>query len=192
MAKGGSEQTIRNLLDAGRDLVAEHGAARLTLDAVVKRAGMSKGAILYHFKTKDDLTRQLFQDAVDAFDARVAEKRGNDRSPGSYTRAYIAVTTAPHAAGSAAAERSVISALAADGVVGAILEQTLANWSSQVENDGLDPALAQLVRLAADGLWMMEAAGANPVSAGLRQDVSAHMLRLIDASQSAQGQGSTD
>ena len=192
MAKGGSAQTIRNLLDAGRDLVAEHGAARLTLDAVVKRAGMSKGAILYHFKTKDDLTRQLFRDAVDAFDARVAAKRGDDLSPGSYTRAYIAVTTAPHAASSAATERSVISALASDAVVGPILHRALANWSARVEHDGLDPALAQLVRLAADGLWMMEAAGANPVSTGLRQDVSAYMLRLIGTSQSAQGQKPTD
>lgn len=47
----------------------EEGASRLTLDAVVVRAGLSKGAFLYHFKTKRDLFVTLIDEMIRAFDA---------------------------------------------------------------------------------------------------------------------------
>ena len=51
----GAQRTRDRILQAARELVLEEGASRLTLDAVVVRAGLSKGAFLYHFKTKRDL-----------------------------------------------------------------------------------------------------------------------------------------
>ncbi|ENJ5508041.1 TetR family transcriptional regulator [Pseudomonas aeruginosa] len=41
----------------------------MTLDAVVVRAGLSKGAFLYHFKTKRDLFVTLIDEMIRAFDA---------------------------------------------------------------------------------------------------------------------------
>ncbi|MEO1289257.1 MAG: helix-turn-helix domain-containing protein, partial [Chloroflexota bacterium] len=37
------------VLVAASEVVIEHGAAQLTLDAVVNNAGVSKGGLLYHF-----------------------------------------------------------------------------------------------------------------------------------------------
>jgi AraC-like DNA-binding protein len=45
-----AQQTRERILQAARDVVMEGGAGHLTLDAVVARAGMSKGAFLYHFE----------------------------------------------------------------------------------------------------------------------------------------------
>src|SRR5262245_24578642 len=107
------ERTLRSLLDASHSIIARQGAARLTLDAVVSRAGVSKGALLHHFRSKDELARRIIHDAIEGFDARVEQIRGTDRSVGSYTRAYITASIAPQ---DAASRRSfqVIAALARD------------------------------------------------------------------------------
>lgn len=65
----GAQRTRDRILQAARELVLEEGASRLTLDAVVVRAGLSKGAFLYHFKTKRDLFVTLIDEMNRAFDA---------------------------------------------------------------------------------------------------------------------------
>ncbi len=65
----GAQLTRERILQAARELVLEEGASRLTLDAVVVRAGLSKGAFLYHFKTKRDLFVTLIDEMIRAFDA---------------------------------------------------------------------------------------------------------------------------
>ena len=57
-----AQQTRERILQAARDVVMEGGAGHLTLDAVVARAGMSKGAFLYHFETKRDLLLTMIDD----------------------------------------------------------------------------------------------------------------------------------
>jgi len=69
-----AQQTRERILQAARDVVMEGGAGHLTLDAVVARAGMSKGAFLYHFKTKRDLLLTMIDDQVSAFDGGQEER----------------------------------------------------------------------------------------------------------------------
>jgi AcrR family transcriptional regulator len=59
------EQTRARLLEATVRCLVERGFANLTTAEVAQRAGVSKGAQLYHFPTKDDLVvaalKHLFQ-----------------------------------------------------------------------------------------------------------------------------------
>jgi len=50
-----AQKTRRGVLDAAERLVDRHGAARLTLAGVAWEAGVSKGGLLYHFGTRDEL-----------------------------------------------------------------------------------------------------------------------------------------
>jgi AcrR family transcriptional regulator len=43
------------ILDAAEDLVCTRGIAGFTLDGVAQAAGVSKGGLLYHFRSKDSL-----------------------------------------------------------------------------------------------------------------------------------------
>jgi AcrR family transcriptional regulator len=43
------------ILDAAEELVCTRGIAGFTLDAVAQAAGVSKGGLLYHFRSKDSL-----------------------------------------------------------------------------------------------------------------------------------------
>jgi AcrR family transcriptional regulator len=59
--------TRRRLLDAAVAVVRREGPRALTLDAVAAEAGVSKGGLLYHFATKDDLVDALIEDWRDSF-----------------------------------------------------------------------------------------------------------------------------
>jgi AcrR family transcriptional regulator len=48
----GSSSTRENILRAANLVVVEEGVSRMTLEAVAREAGVSKGGLLYHFPSK--------------------------------------------------------------------------------------------------------------------------------------------
>ncbi|MBN9291384.1 MAG: helix-turn-helix transcriptional regulator, partial [Hyphomicrobium denitrificans] len=51
--------TREGLLEIAEGLVRGEGAAALTIDALARAAGISKGGVQYSFSSKDDLVRAL-------------------------------------------------------------------------------------------------------------------------------------
>lgn len=47
------------ILDSAEAVVRQEGGARLTLDAVAEKAGVSKGGVLYHFPSKEALVEAM-------------------------------------------------------------------------------------------------------------------------------------
>ncbi|QJR14734.1 hypothetical protein DSM104440_01544 [Usitatibacter palustris] len=54
-------QTREKILDAAQVLILDHGFSATTVDAVVGRAGITKGAFFHHFPSKSDLGRALVE-----------------------------------------------------------------------------------------------------------------------------------
>ena len=55
------ERTRERILDAAQALILDHGFGSTTVDAVVNRAGITKGAFFHHFGSKADLARSLVE-----------------------------------------------------------------------------------------------------------------------------------
>lgn len=53
------EATHEKIMGAARDLILDKGYGGTTVDAVISRAGVSKGAFFHHFESKADLGRAL-------------------------------------------------------------------------------------------------------------------------------------
>jgi TetR/AcrR family transcriptional repressor of nem operon len=58
MAKRG-EATRQKILDAAQAIILEHGYSAASVDRVLDKTGLTKGAFFYHYKTKNELIRAL-------------------------------------------------------------------------------------------------------------------------------------
>ena len=61
------------MLDAALELFAEHGFDGTSLQQIADRLGVTKAAVYYHFRSKDDLLAALVEPAFDELDALLRE-----------------------------------------------------------------------------------------------------------------------
>jgi AcrR family transcriptional regulator len=157
--------------------------ARLTLESAAAQAGLSKGGVLYHFPTRDALVAAMVDAIIVAFDEDLERQLTDESGPGSFTRAYLRATMAPSAPSDEGDDRlgaAVIAAAAAQPALLIPLQEAADRWQARLEDDGLDPTVATMVRLASDGLWLCELFGLAPLAGARRQDVGALLERLTE------------
>ncbi|WTW99843.1 TetR/AcrR family transcriptional regulator [Streptomycetaceae bacterium NBC_01309] len=68
MAAPAPEDTYDKVLSAAVELFAEHGFAGTSLQAIADRVGVTKAALYYHFRTKDELLDALLRPALNDLD----------------------------------------------------------------------------------------------------------------------------
>jgi AcrR family transcriptional regulator len=174
--------TRDRLLDAGEAVLLERGAAALTLEAVAARAGVSKGGLLYHFRSKETLVAGMIERIVAGVEAALAPAAA-DSTPGTFTRAYIDTVVAdrPEPPGTSRAGRltaALAAAAALDPALLAPLREAYGRWQRRLVRDGLDPATATLARLATDGWWLSALLGLPPFDDDLHGAVRAALHGL--------------
>jgi AcrR family transcriptional regulator len=178
---GGGTGTKRRIIDAAEEVVLRDGVARLTLEAAAAEAGLSKGGVLYHFPTRDALVAGMVDEIIEEFDEDIERFLESDRGPGAFTRSYIRATMAPSSPRPDREDRlgaALIAAAAAEPALLVPLQLAADRWQQRLEDDGLDPTLATVLRLACDGLWMCDLFGLAPPSATRRGQVADELERL--------------
>jgi len=66
-----SEASRQQVLDAAIRVLAEHGYAKTSVSDIAAAAGMSKGAVHYHFESKDDLIASVLARSAEVISQRV-------------------------------------------------------------------------------------------------------------------------
>jgi AcrR family transcriptional regulator len=148
------------VLDAANAVVAIKGVSALTLEEVAREAGLSKGGVLYHFRSKEALTAAMIERFIERFDTAMSSLAQLDpEKRGSYTRAYIRVSSGDIPGGTDLIDKvngSLTAALANYPERLAPVREQSARSQKLVANDGLDPVLASIIRFAIDGMWLGE------------------------------------
>lgn len=172
-------ETRERLLDAATRVLLVEGAQALTLDAVAREAGVSKGGLLYHFPSKHALVRAMVNRLVGRFDEALREAGD---SPGAATRTYIEATISPTAESAGSETDKVTAALFAAALVDpealAPLREVYERWQERLERDGIDPVEATLARMAVDGWWLARLVGLAPPGERLHRELRARLLRI--------------
>jgi TetR/AcrR family transcriptional repressor of bet genes len=95
--KENADMRRRQLLDAARRSVIQHGLTRTTLATVAAEAGLSQGVAVFYFKSKGGLLvetlRAQYQSYADTWQAALA---GAPEEPEPRLRALVAADFAPH------------------------------------------------------------------------------------------------
>lgn len=148
-----SPPTTRDkIIDAAMAVVREQGVAKLTLDEAAKGAGLSKGGVLYHFNTKDDLIRGMVERLINQCDA--LQRTFYDQEPeGPYrwVRALVQTTFDPNGPASDKVSGALLASVAVNPELVAPIQAKYDEWMELVNSDSPNPMLAGLICMAMDG-----------------------------------------
>ncbi len=169
--------TREKILRHANKLVMEEGLTNFTIADVAKSAGISKGGLLHHFGTKDELIRSMIAEGLQAFRERFEESALKEGKPGAWTRAYVESSFPPEDAGIMAGA-PLLAGLANDRSLISKYVEEQTYWSDRIGNDGIDRMLAEMIRLAADGLFFNEAFGVKPLSESVRAEFIDYLKNL--------------
>ncbi|NGQ92899.1 TetR/AcrR family transcriptional regulator [Rhodobacter sp. HX-7-19] len=169
--KFSSEQIIA----AAERVVSRLGAAGLSFEAVAREAGVSKGAVLHYFGTKDALVAAMVERLV----RRLTPSA--DPDPASVDAgSLIDRAEAAHGARDPAAA-ALLAALTQDLSVLAPLRAATGTWLDRLGSSPLGPDQARLLHFALDGLWMSEVLGISPLDEAGRAAFFDHLRRQFAA-----------
>lgn len=153
MARPSSRETI---LDAFERVLIERGTAEATVEAVAEAAGVSKGGLLYHFGTKDELYEAFGERITARIDAAVTDAPGE---PGALIRWYL--DPGVMAASDQALWQTILAALhGVETELAAVIRHAFDRYAEPLKV--LAPTLRDQVRLIGDGLFLGALVGLEP------------------------------
>ena len=176
-ARGARER----ILDATARVLVRDGGDAVTIAAVAREAGVSKGGLFYHFASKERLIEALIARFVASFDELIA---GAGDGPGDATLAYL--QSAEETPGPAT---QPVTALLAAAIVDprglAVLRERYERWQHRLDHDGVPRHVAATVRFAVDGLWLADTLDLAPAQGAARKELLDSLRALLPERTSA-------
>lgn len=150
------------VLDAFESILVDEGERTATLDATAKVAGVSKGGLLYHFATRDDLMAGLLERLENLAEADLSRMASASDGPVAY---YLRTSVMEDAA----LDRALVAAsrIAQAGFAPAAdaLRRVRESWAEALRPHVRDDTALDLVMLLGDGLYYNNALDAADTAA---------------------------
>ncbi|MDE1150547.1 MAG: TetR/AcrR family transcriptional regulator [Azospirillaceae bacterium] len=161
-----SERTRAAAIQSALAIIARDGPGRLTLDAIARESGISKGGLMHQFRTKQAVLEALVEHQMSHFDAvgRAFHQTLGPDQPEASLLTQIAVSREV-AANNSPIAFAIIGALAEDPGLLAPSRESSALKLDAVREEAADPDLAVLRWAASMGLALTSLFGMNPLPA---------------------------
>lgn len=172
----GRQRTIdrEKLLDAAEDIVIHQGAAALTIDAVAKAMGISKGGVQYCFGNKDALIDAMFERWGQSYDEIFNQVIEQDKSPEGQVLAHMQATH-QHDKIAMAKGASLMASLLQTPEYLESTRERIANLDTSTEKG----KLARMVFLATEGAFMLRYMGLMEIDDNEWQSIFSDMISLL-------------
>lgn len=169
------------ILEAADALVAERGAGNVSVEAVAARAGLSKGGVLYHFRTKAELLSALVGSHIDQ--SRLAVEQHMARSAGRPNDLAEALVEAYRQEKACATPppSGILAAIAAHPELLDPLRAHHDETMSRLRRDSGDPDLAAIAFLAIEGMKAMNLFGFDVIDPQQEEAILNRMASLLSA-----------
>ena len=173
-----SERSRNAVLQAAISIIARDGPGRLTLDAIARESGMSKGGLMHQFRTKQAVLKALLEQQVAYFDEFSRQYLSETSSSQPQLAAQIATLREAGKPNSVAL--ALLAAMADDPGLLAVSRDASGPGVVAMKAEAADPDLALLRWSAARGLALSEMFGLCPLS---EKDRNRLFDRLLDDEQ---------
>lgn len=176
--------TRDHILEAAAKLVLTEGASGLTLDAVAKSAGISKGGLLYHFPSKEALILGMIGCRHQWFKATIQSEK--DRLPdpdaaGAWHRAFVLAGFKTFIACNDLTA-GMLAVVAQDNELVDRIHTGMKELAITREQDGVPRVVSNLIMSALDGIKMHSVIGLPMPSAQEIDELRELLLQMIDQS----------
>ena len=178
-----SDTTRESLLDAAHRVMQRDGAGNLTLDGVAREAGVSKGGLLYHFPSKNDLLRAVVRHGMEETEAAWERALGPDPARGAFARQFLR-----EAVRGKEGERkcppqremvwSMLGAAANDPTLMQPANEMHARLQRRLESEVGDPDVAMIFHLVGHGIWSAELFGCVGPDEAQRERIAEKLCRM--------------
>lgn len=172
------------VLEAAVRVAERDGVTSVTLDSVAAEAKLTKGGLMYHFRSKDALLDGIQEFLAASWDDAMAEAAGKpaeDASAEEKVAAYARVATQS----ASSADLAFILEFAKHPAASAPWAEVAAKWTPSPDQARENERMFELfiARLAADGLWTFESLLQTPLDEGLRQRIAERIATMISVAE---------
>lgn len=172
------------ILDAAERVILRDGLNGVSVDAVLRKAGISKGGFFHHFASKGALLAAVTERLAAAVGGQIALATKDDPRPhGRSLRAQIGA-----AFDMPAAERKRLRTLVL-ALISAAMESPPVAASARAANeeaiaqalaDGVDAGTALVIQFALDGFFLAESLGTTKLGAARKAAFRSALLALVE------------
>ncbi|WP_058836105.1 TetR/AcrR family transcriptional regulator [Luteimonas abyssi] len=166
------------ILDAAVRLVQRSGITAITYEAVAAEAGFTRGGLLYHFPSREDLLRATHAHMAARWDttmARLAGAPADALTPAQRHATYARASV--H--GATRAELLLLLEAGSDPDHAAAWQAVMQRWAMPPPDDADDEDAMDrfIARLASDGLWLFDCLLDKPLSRSMRERIAERLAR---------------
>jgi AcrR family transcriptional regulator len=173
-----SERSRKAALAAALTIIARDGPGRLTLDAIVRESGLSKGGLMHQFRTKEAVLRALLEQQLAHFDDFTKEFRSKLGPASAQPELATQIATSREIiAQQFSVAQAMLAALASDPSLLVEARELDAARIRAIKKEAADPELAVLRWAAARGLALLAMLRLCPIPEG---EVERLFERLLD------------
>ncbi|WP_068672230.1 TetR/AcrR family transcriptional regulator [Oceanobacillus sp. Castelsardo] len=175
-SKAGKKRRL--ILDTAKQIILDSDFSSLTLDAVAKKANISKGGLLYHFPNKESLIKGLAQYIFDEFTFLFYKYAENDMNEtGKWTRALIE-TTKFDLEHNGELNVGILAISFLEPEIAKDISESYMTILKKLEDDKINPLTATIIRHTLDGIYYSQLLNVAPLKKEKTDEVFQHLLKM--------------
>lgn len=170
------ESSRNRILDGAIRLIERDGVTAVTFDAVAAETGLTRGGVIYHFPSREDLILATHEHLAASWEAHLQELAPDPDNPTDRHIAYITSCLRD----ATRAELLLMLESRRDPRLAQVWSGLIDHWAPPVPR-GDDPrAMARFVaRITSDGLWTQQAITGLSLPSALKAQMLETMLAML-------------
>ncbi|MEV6590658.1 TetR/AcrR family transcriptional regulator [Streptomyces acidicola] len=168
------------ILDAAIRVTERDGITGLTLESAAEEAGVTKGGLMYHFRTRDDLLVAIQKHLTQRWEELLEAELGKPPEEATAREAVAAYTRVGAQGAASKADLAFMIESATSPELAAVWDDHISRWAAppvSAEPQDIDLLVA---RLAADGLWLLEATSGVQLPAPVKEALRRRLTELTE------------